>query len=99
MKMKRTWRFSVLAALCVSAPGLAEAFKCPVLIQDAKTVLNAAKGPTAAGTRRFMEEARALIDDARAVHQAARSADDHNRAMAKARAARVAAERARALGK
>jgi len=99
MNVKRGWGLSLLAALCVSTPAPAEAFQCPVLIQDAETVLNAAKGPTAAGARRFMEEAQALINDAKAIHQAAKSADDHTRAMAKARTARVAAERARALGK
>jgi hypothetical protein len=72
-----------------------QALRCPVLIQDAETVLDAAKAYADPGGRWYLEEATALINDAKARHREAKSADDHNRAMAKARIARTAAELAR----
>lgn len=100
MQAKRTWGVSVLTALCVWTAGPVEAFQCPVLIKDAETVLNAVKASsTDQRARWFLEEAIALVNDAKAKHWEAKSADDHNRAMAKARIARAAAEMARAPSK
>lgn len=84
-----------LAAIAVSAVKPAEAFQCPVLIQDAETSLAAAK---AIGVDykalTYVQEATRLIHEAKAGHREAKNAQDHHRAMAKAQNAEGAAERA-----
>lgn len=100
MRVKRAWTLSALVALSVSTAGRVEAFQCPIVIQEAETVLDAAKtSMTHPRARWYREEATTLINDAKARHREAKSADDHNRAVAKARIARAAAELARAMSK
>ena len=82
--MKRAWGLSLFVALSVSTAGRVEAFQCPLVTQEAETTVDALrKGAMHPKARWYLEEASALIADAKAKHRQAKSGDDHERAVSR----------------
>ena len=90
------WLGVVLAvALIAVSTGSASAFNCPVVIKQAEDLIKKAEaGKPSAETRPLIDEAKKLLNEARAHHEGAKTKKDHGDAVRKAKTAAAYAEEA-----
>jgi hypothetical protein len=90
------WLAVVLAvAVLALSTGSAWGFNCPVVIKQAEDLIKKAEaGKPNADTRPLIEEAKKLLNEARAHHEGAKTKKDHGDAVRKAKTAAAYAEEA-----
>ena len=82
-------------ALLAVATGPAWAFNCPVVIKQAEDLIKKAEASKPnADTRPLIDEAKKLVNEARAHHEGAKTKKDHGDAVRKAKTAAAYAEEA-----
>ena len=86
---------ALAVAMLAVSPGSAWAFNCPVVIKQAEDLIKKAEaGKPNADTRPLIEEAKKLLNEARAHHEGAKTKKDHGDAVRKAKTAAAYAEEA-----
>ena len=91
----RKVRVMLGVALLAVSTGTAWGFNCPVVIKQAEDLIKKAEASKPnADTRPLIDEAKKLVNEARAHHEGAKTKKDHGDAVRKAKTAAAYAEEA-----